>query len=39
MLDALAARRRETPAYFATFRPIQMGLGAMAMLIVQVRVG
>ena len=39
MLDTLAARRGEAPAYFTTFRPIQMGLGAMAMLVVQVRAG
>lgn len=36
-LDALAARRVQAPAYFTPLRPIQMALGAAAMLIVQIR--
>jgi hypothetical protein len=38
-LDAWAARRGETPAYFTAFRPIQMALAAAAMLVVQIRAG
>jgi hypothetical protein len=37
--DALAARRGEAPRYFTAFRPIQMALGAGAMLLIQIRAG
>ena len=36
VLDAVAARRREAPGYFAVFRPPQMLAAVVALLIVQV---
>ncbi len=35
VLDAVAARRREAPGYFAVFRPPQMLASVVALLIVQ----
>ena len=35
VLDALAARRREAPGYFAAFRPPQMLAALVALLLVQ----
>jgi RsiW-degrading membrane proteinase PrsW (M82 family) len=39
VLDALAGRKLEAPPYFAAFRPVQMALGALGLLIVQWKVG
>ena len=33
--DALAARRGEAPDYFSRFRPIQLGIGVVALIAVQ----
>ena len=32
ILDPIAARRQEVPAHFARLRPLQMGLGTLALL-------
>jgi hypothetical protein len=32
ILDPIAARRQEVPAHFARLRPLQMGLGVLALL-------
>ena len=37
LLDALAARRREAPGYFAAFRPPQMAACVLALVLVQLR--
>jgi hypothetical protein len=32
ILDPIAARRQEVPAHFARLRPLQMGIGILALL-------
>jgi hypothetical protein len=39
VLDAVAGRRLEAPPYFSAFRPVQMAVGALALLLVQWKVG
>jgi hypothetical protein len=38
-LDAVAGRRREAPVYFSVFRPPQMALGALSLLLIALRGG
>lgn len=37
VLDAVAARRGQAPGYMTLFRPIQLAVGAICMLVVQAR--
>ena len=39
LLDAIAARRGEAPRYFTVFRPIQLAVGAAALIAVEVWTG
>ena len=39
VLDAMAARRLETPDYFAVLRPLQMVVGAAALVLAAVALG
>jgi hypothetical protein len=39
VLDAVAGRRREAPRYFSVFRPPQMALGALALVLIAIRGG
>ena len=37
VFDVLAARRREAPAYFGAFRPVQLGLAALGLAWIALR--